>query len=366
MSVAQVDGRIHRAQARMVELGVGALLLGPSADLAYLTGYHAPPLERLTLLILPSVGEPTLVVPALEAPRADVSGAGEHARIRSWRETDDPFDVVAASIGEVSGGPFAVQDRLWATFLLGLQQRLPGREWLLGSQVMRDLRSVKHPDEIAALARAGAAIDAVHAEVPRLLRVGATEAEVGHAIADVIRTSHDDVNFVIVGSGPNGASPHHKVGSRRLDVGDAVVVDIGGTLDGYCSDATRNYVLGSLPDGYRELHDVLRHAQQAAVDAVRPGVAAEEVDAVARRLIDDAGHGEHFVHRTGHGIGLEEHEDPYIVAGNHELLLAGMAFSVEPGIYVPDRYGARIEDIVTVTDDGVRPLNTRPHDVVVV
>ncbi|MBW3619780.1 MAG: Xaa-Pro peptidase family protein [Actinobacteria bacterium] len=345
----------------MRERGVDALFVGPSADLRYLLGYHALPLERLTLLVVPAEGDPALVVPELEAPRAVASGAADLIDVRTWTETEDPFrhvaDVVRAA-GVSNGAILAVQDRLWSAFTLQLQESIPAEGWVAGTTVMRELRIVKTADEIAALRRVGAAIDEVHRQVPGLLRPGRPESEVGRDIAELILREHDEVNFVIVASGPNGASPHHETGDRRLEEGDAVVVDIGGTGDGYCSDNTRNYVIGRAPEGYAELHEVLLTAQRAAVAAVRPGVAAEDVDRAARGIIEDAGYGAAFVHRTGHGIGVEEHEDPYIVAGNDEPLVEGMTFSVEPGIYLDGRYGARIEDIVAVTASGAERLNT--------
>lgn len=353
--------RLRRVQEALRDRGIDALFVGPSPDLRYLVGYHALPLERLTLLVVPAAGDPSLVVPELEAARALASGAGDVADVRTFTELEDPFRQVtqvltAAGVGEP--GTCAVQDRLWSSFTLRLQAVLPGARWLAGSQVMGVLRRVKTPDEVERLRRVARAIDEVHRQVPALLRPGRTEAEVGRDVADLILDDHDEVNFVIVASGPNGASPHHETGSRRLEVGDAVVVDIGGTRDGYCSDNTRNYVLSSPPEGYRDLFDVVLAAQRAGVEAVRPGAAAEDVDRACRQVVEDAGYGEWFVHRTGHGIGIEEHEEPWIVAGNAEALEPGMAFSVEPGIYLPDRYGARIEDCVVVTDAGVERLNT--------
>jgi Xaa-Pro aminopeptidase len=351
----------------MRERGVDTLLVGPSADLRYLVGYHALPLERLTLLVVPAEGEATLVAPALEAPRARSSGATDHAELATWEETDDPIALVrdllrAAGVGE--DATYAVQDRLWTSFTLRLQDALPARAWLPGSSVLRDLRIAKTPDEVAALKRVGAAIDRVHQQVPALLRPGRTEHEVGRDIAERILDEHDEVNFVIVASGPNGASPHHETGSRVLEPGDAVVVDIGGTREGYCSDMTRNYTLGPADPAYRELHDVLEASQVAATEVVRPGIEAHEVDRVARRIITEAGWGPQFLHRTGHGIGVEEHEEPWIVEGNDEPLVPGMAFSVEPGIYVADRWGARIEDIVVVTEDGADRCNLLPRGLV--
>ncbi len=357
---------LERAQEQLRAHDLDALFVGPSADLRYLVGYDALALERLTLLVVPADGEATLIVPELEAPRARSSGATDAVSLRTWDETDDPFDDVVnvARAAGVASGHFAVQDRLWTTFTLRLQARLDGRGWVPGNTIMRELRIVKQPDELDALRRVARAIDTVHGQVADLLVPGRTETEVGRDIAERIRETHDEVGFVIVGSGPNGASPHHEIGSRRLEEGDAVVVDIGGVLDGYCSDATRNYVVGHAPDGYADLHELLLVAQQAGVAAVRPGARAQDIDRACRQVIADAGHGEHFIHRTGHGIGIEEHEEPWIVSGNDLELRPGMTFSVEPGIYLPDRYGARIEDIVAVTADGVERLNTRSREYV--
>jgi Xaa-Pro aminopeptidase len=352
--------RLARATGALQAAGVDALLVGPGADLRYLVGYHALPLERLTLLVARADGRHVLVVPVLERPRAEAFGIPPGVDLVAFDEVTDPFPVVAGLLDGLGSGPrLLAGDRLWSTFLLGLQDVLPGAQWGRASDVMKTLRMRKAPDEIDALRRAGAAIDRVHRQVPALLRPGRSEAEVGRDIADLILAEgHDEVNFVIVASGPNGASPHHELSDRPLADGDAVVVDIGGTLDGYCSDCTRNYLVGAAPDGFAEAHAALEAAQTAACDAVRPGVTAEAVDAAARDVLVAAGYGDLFVHRTGHGIGMEEHEDPYIVAGNDLALEPGMAFSVEPGVYVPGRFGMRIEDIVVVTTDGGERLNT--------
>ncbi len=304
-------------------------------------------------------------LPEIEA-RHGREGVRRVIAIVIWQKLALLAALALLALADLGARPvLGVGDRLWATFLLALQERLPGATWRPASSVTRELRMVKGPDEIAALRRAGQAIDRVHQQVPPLLRPGRSEAEVGRDIADLILAEgHQEVNFVIVASGPNGASPHHETGSRVLQEGDAVVVDIGGTLDGYCSDCTRNYVIGRAPEGFAEAHDALEAAQRAACDAVRPGVTAQEVDAAARDVLADAGFAEWFIHRTGHGIGLEEHEEPYIVAGNDLPLEAGMAFSVEPGIYLPGRFGLRIEDIVVVTEDGCERLNRIDRGVV--
>jgi Xaa-Pro aminopeptidase len=359
---------LARAVAAMEAADVDALLVGPGADLRYLTGYHALPLERLTLLVARRDGRHVLVVPTLERPRAVDAGLPDEVEVVDFGETDDPFAVVRDALDGVGAAPrLAAGDRLWSTFLLGLQEAIVTADWLRASTITRQLRMRKGPAEIDALRRAGQAIDRVHAQVAALLRPGRTEEEVGRDIADLILSEgHQSVNFVIVGSGPNGASPHHETGSRTLVEGDAVVVDIGGTLDGYCSDCTRDYLVGVPPEGFAEAHAALEAAQHAACEAVRPGVTAHAVDAAARDALDAAGYAEWFVHRTGHGIGLEEHEEPYIVAGNDEVLEPGMAFSIEPGIYLPGRFGMRIEDIVVVTEDGCERLNTLDRGAVVV
>lgn len=357
-----MEQRLERARHQMRERDIAALLVGPSADLRYLVGYDALPLERLTLLVVPVDAEARLIVPQLEVARAEDSGAADLARLAPWGETQDPVALLVDLLGAGGQRALAVQDHLWTSFTLAFQQALPKATWVPGSQVTGPLRLRKDPDEQERLREVGRAIDRVHAQVPELLRPGRTEKEVGRDIAELILADHDEVSFIIVGSGPNGASPHHETGERVLETGDAVVVDIGGVRRGYCSDCTRDYVVGEAPPGYDEVHDLLQRAQQAAVEAVRPGVRAQEVDAAAREPIVAAGYGEYFIHRTGHGIGVESHEEPWIVAGNALELAPGMAFSIEPGIYLPGRFGARIEDIVLVTDDGVERLNERPRE----
>ncbi len=354
-----------RVRARMDELGVDALLLSLGADLPWLTGYEAMPLERLTMLVLPADEHPTLVVPVLEAPRVqeDDSVFG----IRPWSETDDPVAMVADLVG--GRRRLAVSDRTWATFVLELQARLPGAAWSPSSLVTSPLRALKDAAEVAALRRASAAADRVAAQLISgdVALVGRTEAEVSADLGRrLLAEGHQKVNFAIVGSGPNSASPHHEPGRRRIGPDEAVVCDFGGTLDGYCSDITRTVFTGEPPADFRDLYAVLQGAQAAAVEAATVGMPCEDVDGVARRLIEQGGYGPHFIHRTGHGIGLEEHEDPYLVAGNCEPLAPGHAFSVEPGIYLANRWGARIEDIVVATDPGPEPLNTVSHDLAVV
>ncbi|TKJ31996.1 Xaa-Pro peptidase family protein [Blastococcus sp. CCUG 61487] len=363
--------RVHAARSLAAEAGADLLVLTPGSDLRYLTGYHAHAMERLTALAVPRRGEAFLVVPRLEAPMVEVSPAGALGLdVLAWDETEDPFALLAdAAVARLGATParVAVGARTWAEHALGVQRALPGAALELAAPVLDRLRMVKTPAEMEELALAGAAIDRVHARMAEFLTVGRTEAAVGADIAAaILEEGHVGVDFTIVGSGPNGASPHHELSDRTVQAGDVVVVDIGGeTATGYRSDCTRTYVVGgSAPSDVAEWYGVLHAAQQAAVAIVRPGVTAEQVDATARQIIADAGWGEHFIHRTGHGIGLDSHEAPYIVEGNDLALEPGMAFSVEPGIYLAGRCGARIEDIVVCTDDGVRSLNVGPRELV--
>lgn len=377
----------------MDELEVDALLLSHGADLPWLTGYQAMPLERLTMLVLPRAGDPVLVVPALEAPRVD--DAGDLFDLRGWTETEDPVAIVASLLARHgSGGDrrtgdsgassqagnrpgplrLAVSDRAWATSVLALQRAVPDGEWMTASTVTSPVRAIKDAAEVRALRAAGAAADRVAGLLQggSIALVGRTESDVSKEIASLLLDEgHDRVNFAIVGSGANAASPHHEPGSRVIGTGETAVCDFGGTVSldgdiGYCSDITRTVVTGSPSAEVVECYDVLRSAQQAAVSAAHAGVPAEDVDGAARRVIADGGYGELFIHRTGHGIGIEEHEDPYLVAGNASPLEVGHTFSVEPGLALPGRFGMRLEDIVTITDDGApERLNSADHALVI-
>jgi len=365
--IADLADRLARAQAATPAQEVDALLVSPGPDLRYLTGYDAIPLERLTCLVLVADGDPKIVVPFLEKPAALASPIGELGiEILTWNETDDPYALVGSLLP--TRGRAALDNHMWAEKVLRLRAAMPDVDQMLAGTVLRELRMRKTPDEVEALRRAGAAIDRVHAQVPQWLRAGRTEREVGKDIAEaILAEGHVSVDFVIVGSGPNGASPHHELSDRVIQAGEPVVVDIGGTMpDGYCSDETRTYSVGEPPAEFSAYYEVLLAAQIAACEHVRPGVTCESVDAAARAVIADAGYGDYFVHRTGHGIGLETHEEPYIVTGNTEVLEPGMAFSIEPGIYLPGQHGARIEDIVVCGESAGERVNLRPRELVVV
>jgi Xaa-Pro aminopeptidase len=358
--------RLRRAADEARQRGLSAILVTPSIDYAYLLGYLPPVLERLTCLVVSARGVPSLVLPQLEEPlaRHRLGDLAAEIELVAWAETQDPFaivgDRVAAAGGDGRG--VAVQDQMWATFVLRLQAALDGTELSLAGACLSSLRRVKSADEVARLRAAARAADAAMLRITTERLSGRTEASVSERIRQLLlEAGHDTADFAIVGSGPNSASPHHEPGERVIGAGDAIVLDIGGSRDGYCSDTTRTAFVGEPPQAFRELYDVLQAAQAAACEAVVPGVPAEAVDAAARRVIDEAGYGPQFIHRTGHGIGMETHEEPYVVAGNGELLRPGDAFSIEPGIYVSGRWGARIEDIVVCTPDGGERLNQTPR-----
>ena len=358
--------RLAAAATGAGEAGLAGLVVTPGYDLRYLTGSRAQTFERLTALVIPASGRPTVVVPRLELAALRESAVGELGLdVSDWVDGEDPYGLVADSLGGHARA--AVADSMPALHLLPLAQRL-GTVPVLATEVLARLRMVKDAAEIKALRTAGAAIDRVHAKVPGFLRPGRTESQVAADIAEaIVAEGHSEPAFIIVGSGPNGADPHHECSDRELRAGDIVVVDIGGPVEpGYNSDCTRTYSLGDPAAEVAEQYAVLQRAQAAAVAAVGPGVSAQDVDAAARDVLAAAGLGEYFVHRTGHGIGLSVHEEPYIVAGNDLPLAEGMAFSVEPGIYFPGKWGARVEDIVIVTADGASPVNNRPHELTVV
>ena len=358
--------RVGRARASMERSGVDVLLVSVGSDLPYLTGYEAMPLERLTMLVVPRDGEATLVVPGLEAPRV-VPRDGVFT-LRAWGELEDPVALVAGLVGQPQ--VVAVGDTMWARFLVELLGHWPsdGTRYVRSTTVMNDLRMCKDAAEVAALQAAGAAADRVAGQLQRgeIPLLGRTEASVSADIsARLIAEGHDVVNFAIVAAGENAASPHHHPGERVVREGDLVLCDFGGTMAGYCSDITRCVSLGAPSAEVADAYAVLHEAQAAGVAAGVVGAACQDVDRASREVIADAGYGEFFIHRTGHGIGMEAHEDPYMVEGNALPIAPGHAFSVEPGIYVAGKWGMRLEDIVVATADGPQRMNNADHSLVV-
>ncbi|MEU5086239.1 aminopeptidase P family protein [Streptomyces sp. NPDC021356] len=358
--------RMARAARAAADAELAGLLVAPGPDLVWLTGY-APPAttERLTLLVLTPGQDPVLVVPTLEAPDAARATGAPALTLRDWTDGKDPYALTAALLDD--RGRFGISDNAWAMHLLGLQRTLPGTSYASLTEALPMLRAVKDPAELALLAAAGAAADQAFEEIRSVRFAGRRESEVGADLAALLRRfGHSQVDFTIVGSGPNGADPHHEMGDRVIERGDMVVLDFGGLKDGYGSDTTRTVHVGEPTDEERRVHDIVREAQEAGFRAVRPGAACQEVDRAARAVIAGAGYGEYFIHRTGHGIGVTTHEPPYMIEGEEQPLVPGMCFSVEPGIYLPGRFGVRIEDIVTVTGDGGRRLNDTTREMVIV
>jgi Xaa-Pro aminopeptidase len=370
-----VAGRLERAQAGLQVRADAALLIGIGADLRYLTGYTAHALERLTMLVLPATGPAVLVVPRLEAMAAAAGPAATAGLVEvvPWDEIDDPYALVAARLANGPADGLLVDPILPARHVLALQRALPGRAFGLATEVTRDLRMVKDAAEVDLLRRAAHAADRVVAQIASGRLVGRTEADVSREVRErLVAEGHSTASFAIVGSGPNAASPHHEASERVIQPGDPIVLDIGGTVDGYGSDITRMlWVTGGDPahaptPEFLGVFDLVLRANAAATAAVTPGVACAALDEVARAVIRDGGHAEHFIHRLGHGIGLEAHEDPYLVAGNTESMRPGYAFSIEPGIYLAGRFGVRIEDIVVCTPTGPDVLNEAPRELLVV
>ena len=358
--------RMARAAEEALEVGLDGIIVTPGPDLVWLTGYQPTAItERLTMLVLSSGEQPTLLVPALERPDAEAAEGAPSLEIKDWPDGSDPYQVARGMLNQE--GRFGISDSAWAMHVLGLQQTLPRTSYRALTPSMPMLRAVKDSNELARLAMAGAAADATYEKIVQVRFSGRRETEVAADLARLLREfGHEQVDFTVVGSGPNGANPHHEAGDRVIQPGDAVVLDFGGLMYGYGSDTTRTVSVGEPGPELRSVHEIVRQAQQSAFEAVRPGIACQEIDRVARAVIADAGYGEQFIHRTGHGIGVTTHEPPYMVEGEEQPLRPGMCFSIEPGIYLAGRFGVRIEDIVTVTEDGGRRLNNTDHGLRVV
>ncbi|MFF4148809.1 aminopeptidase P family protein [Streptomyces sp. NPDC001651] len=358
--------RMERAVGAATSAGLAGLLVAPGPDMVWLTGYSPPAdTERLTLLVLTADHGPVLVVPALEAPDAAKATGAPVTTLRDWTDGQDPYAATAALLD--ASGRFGISDNAWAMHLLALQRALPGTSYASLTDALPMLRAVKDAAELELLAAAGAAADAAFEEIRAVRFGGRRESEVAADLAELLRRfGHSQVDFTIVASGPNGADPHHEAGDRTIERGDMVVLDFGGLRDGYGSDTSRTVHVGPPTDEERRVHDLVRAAQEAGFRAVRPGAACQDVDRAARAVIDEAGYGPYFIHRTGHGIGVTTHEPPYMIEGEEQPLVPGMCFSVEPGVYLPGRFGVRIEDIVTVTEDGARRLNDTTRELVIV
>jgi len=359
--------RITQAQVHMQELGIDLMLVTPGADLRYFIGYNAIPLERITALVLQPHAEPFLLVPRLEISTAKASPFGDLGwEVIGWGESENPYEIIRAKSG-FTGGSVAVDNHMWAERVLKISENFAGAKIELAAPIISAIRIIKTPTELNFLREAAAAIDRVHAQIPNVLHIGRTEEEVGKDIADLILAEgHSRVDFVIVASGPNGASPHHELSDRVIQSGEPVVVDIGGTMpSGYCSDCTRTYSMGDPGEQFRERYSILQMAQELSTNAVAHGAVSHDIDSAGRSELAAHGLGEYFIHRTGHGIGLETHEEPYLGENNQTVIQNNMIFSIEPGFYIEGVHGARIEDIVICTPNGPESVNKQTRDLVI-
>jgi len=348
--------RLARASRQAEVAGLDAIVVAPGPDLMYLTGYGPPPLERLTALVVRPGTDPVLLVPTLERPRAAASPAEDLVGFGTWSDGES----MHAALGRLlpDRGTIGVVDQMWAWHLMELERERPAATFVSAARTLSRLRIRKDAGELELLARSGRAADEAFARIAKEDFAGRAEEQIAARLRELlVGEGCDAASFWIVASGPNGASPHHEPSARILRPGDPAVLDFGGTVGGYGSDLSRTVAVGEPSEEVREIHDIVRRAQESAFQAVRPGVRAQDIDHAARHLIEEAGFGTAFIHRTGHGIGLEAHEEPYIASDNEQPLAPGMCFSVEPGIYLEGRFGVRIEDIVVVTDVGASRLN---------
>lgn len=355
------ENRIAKAQGLMAELSVDLMVLSLGSNMLYLSGFSDEPGERLLLLFVSREGDPIFLVPELYADQ--VCQTSPFKEVRVWQDADDPAALLKRIAGDLGLGEsprVLVDDSMWATFLLILEVTLPQADFALASQVMISLRMQKTPDEIEHMSQTGAIADQAFEEILKFKVSGMDELELATVLEEAMKEKGaEKIAFeTLVASGPNSALPHYRAGQRRIESGDVVILDFGCRIHGYCSDMTRTIVYGEPSNEIQDIYEVVKGAQENAVQAVMPGVEAQAIDRVARGEITQAGYGDRFIHRTGHGVGLDVHEAPYIVEGNDLKLEEGMTFSVEPGIYLPGKFGVRIEDIVVVTETGAKRLNS--------
>jgi Xaa-Pro aminopeptidase len=358
--------RMGRAAEQAEAVGLTGILVAPGPDLAYFTGYQPIAItERITMLVLQSSREPAMIVPILERPDAEAAPGAAALSLADWRDGSDPYAATAKLLDP--NGRYAISDSAWAMHVLALQKAVPDSTYVSMTSTLPMLRAIKDAEELERLAAAGAAADASFERIAKVRFAGRREREIAADLAGFLRDyGHSQIDFTVVGSGPNGANPHHEMSERTIEEGDMIVLDFGGIKHGYGSDTTRTVHVGEPTDEEREVYEIVRRAQQAGFEAVQPGVECQEIDRAARKVIADAGYGDYFIHRTGHGIGLTTHEPPYMVEGETRQLEPGMCFSIEPGVYLPGRFGVRIEDIVTVTAKGGRRLNNTTHELQIV
>jgi len=355
------ERRFRRCQAALRDAGAAGTVLFPGSNLRYVTGFAGDPGERYLLCLLPAEGDPAFVAPALygEQLRAETWLSD----VRTYADDEDPRGLLrtTATDLDLARGHLLLDPAMHARFVFGLRGALPDATFGLAESLFGRLRARKDETELDALRRAAALTDGVVEEIRALDAVGSTERDLADEIeAALTAAGGEELAFeVVVAAGGNGARPHHSPSDRVIEAGDPVVLDFGARVEGYPSDQTRTVVYGDADpsEAFQEAFEAVRDAHRAGVEAVEPGIEAGTVDRAARSVLEDRGYGEAFIHRTGHGVGLDVHEEPYIVAGSDRELKPGTVFSVEPGVYLGGEFGVRIEDLVAVTADGCERLN---------
>ncbi|MDA4846535.1 M24 family metallopeptidase [Hoeflea poritis] len=353
--------RLTQLRGKMAETGTDLVVIGPGAHMKWMLGFYPHPDERPCLLFVSPSAE-AFLMPALNAEGSrQETGIAFH----TWDDADGPGAALEAALSAVdakNAKAVVLDEAMRADFALLVLDAIPGARHAFTDATLGALRMRKSEEEYRELKmNAGLADEAMRAAFAAA-RPGIKEIELADAISESFESSGAKPLFRIVGAGGNGAFPHHHTGETVIAEGDAIVIDIGARKGTYSSDITRMVVIGDPPEGYEEVHGIVEAAVQAALNAAKPGVKASTVDAAARDVITEAGYGEYFVHRTGHGMGVEGHEPPYVTSTSDVILDTGMVFSIEPGIYLPGRFGIRLEDIVILRDDGPEILSQMPRD----
>jgi len=349
--------RVEKARSQLKASGADALYIFSSANMRYFSGARMGPSDRVAAFIISREAEPWFIVPAFEGNRT--KGAAALGEVIPWEEHEDPFERIASTLKKngLGAAKVALDGETWLWVLEGLRRALPDVEFVNGERLINGCRMFKNAKELAymerACAHAGQALTAAIAD----FKEGMTETEFAQLLSQKYKSEAGVIGGGLVQSGPRASDPHIHTGDRPIVRGDAVVLDTGTGVEGFHSDVSRTLMVGDVPEEVQKAWAALKDSQQAAFDAIRPGATCESIDAAARRWLDERGYGEYFTHRLGHGIGFEGHEAPYLVKGNTLKLEPGMTTTVEPGIYVPGRFGMRIEDDIAVTDDGCRILS---------
>lgn len=356
--------RIQKIQAIMKSQNTDYMVFAPTSHLFYLTGLKTTADERLQVFLVPAEGKPVMIMPDMYREAAE-NLEEKNFELATWSDETDPVNLLLPLIKKGSAIA-AIDERMWAGHFLSLRRAFVGFEFIGVSNLMREIRMFKDQYEMSQLAKAGGLTDKVMAEVRMVIQPGISEKELAFFVESKLKEyGAEELSFKpIVASGPNTSSPHHYTGERKLQMGDLVVLDFGGLFQGYCSDMTRTFSVGKASAEVKKVFNAVKDANEAGFLAVQQGIACEKVDEAAREVISRAGYGEYFIHRTGHGIGLDIHEDPYIVKGNQEILKTGMTFSIEPGIYLPGKFGVRIEDIVGLTENGPVRFNNFSRELI--